>query len=411
MLVFNFSHQADAKPAKQCNAKQLAAILAPARPEKKTVKVYCSVKLPKKSYITKRVYFQGVKASDIEFNCNGAVLDGRAGQIGAGKDMIVVRSRKDKSGVLRRPENVTIRNCKVLGSVKIIGMSPSGEGKVVKASSHSRGHTKRAQNAAPKNIKLLNLSITAQGRIPLYIAPGVTKLTFAHSVIKGHTRSVAIYLDAESAYNVIKNNRFKVKTTKRELIAVDGSAHNTISRNIFTKLSNGGIYVYRNCGEGGTVRHQKPQYNTISNNGFFYRKFKGYKKRVSGFGQSISGFGKKKYVPAIWVGSRNGNRKYCSYDNGFGFGSSKSNADFAQKNIIINNQIMKLNPKKMIRTFSKDNKIKGNKTVKKIKLGKRAELKTLQPKTVKPKTVREASHDYVDFFARLKVIMPVVANT
>jgi len=51
-------------------------------------------------------------------------------------------------------------------------------------------------------------------------------------------------------------------------------------------LKQGGIYLYRNCGEGGTVRIETPSYNRILNNLFVYQR------------QELSD-------PAIYVGSRN----------------------------------------------------------------------------------------------------------
>lgn len=97
-------------------------------------------------------------------------------------------------------------------------------------------------------------------------------------------------------------------------MAIDGSAHNTVRHNRFSALSHGGLFLYRNCGEGGTVRHQTPSHNTISDN-TFYRYYHGG-------------------LPAVWLGARNGNRNYCEADAGYPFGSSISNLDGAQHNRI-----------------------------------------------------------------------------
>jgi hypothetical protein len=131
------------------------------------------------------------------------------------------------------------------------------------------------------------------------------------STINGRSDSAAIYLDAESGSNIIRNNTINITNAPREIIAIDGSASNQILTNTIQQAPNGGIYLYRNCGEGGTVRHQAPQRNLIAGNTISH---------TGGYG--------------IWLGSRNGGRFYCSADDGYPFGSSKDNGDFADDNII-----------------------------------------------------------------------------
>jgi len=222
--------------------------------------------------------------------------------------------------------DVTIKNCKLKGSIRVLGLGMNGEDENVKNSSYKAGHTERAQAAAPSNILLSNLTIEGVQRIPLYLAPGVTKVTVENSKFIGNTLSTVIYLDAESAYNTISNNIFNVEGNLslrqfriREVIAVDGSAHNQIIGNTFGKAVGGGVYLYRNCGEGGTVRHQSPQYNVIKNNNF-----------------NLTGLYWGNY--GIWLGSRDGNRGYCSADDGYGFGSSVDNGDFANFNTVKENK-------------------------------------------------------------------------
>ena len=216
------------------------------------------------------------------------------------------------------PTNVTIKRCKINGSIRIAGLGFNGEAPGVNASSKQLGHTERAQAAAPSQINLYNLSITGKGRIPLYIAPGVTKVSLVDSTINGRSDSVALYLDAESGFNVIRNNVFDIDGASREIIAVDGSANNQFLTNTIKQAPNGGIYLYRNCGEGGTVRHQAPQNNFIAGNSFDLTNL------------SWSAYG-------IWLGSRNGGRLYCNDDAGLPFGSSKDNGDFADNNTVRDN--------------------------------------------------------------------------
>ena len=210
--------------------------------------------------------------------------------------------------------NITIKHCRINGSVRTIGLGRNGEAAGVKASSFNLGHTERAQAAAPKNTFLSNVTITGYGRTPLYLGPGTTNFTLQESTIKGYSKSVALYLDAESGVNTIHNNTFYIANATREIIAVDGSANNQITMNTIKRAAKGGIYLYRNCGEGGTVRHQSPQYNVITNNTI----------------DNTGGYG-------IWLGSRNGNRLYCKDDAGLPFGSSKDDGDFADNNTVKDN--------------------------------------------------------------------------
>ena len=210
-------------------------------------------------------------------------------------------------------DDVTIKRCKINGSIRTIGLGHNGEAPGVKASSITLGHTARAQAAAPKNTVLYAVTITGHGRIPLYLGPGTTRLTMSDSTIKGRSDSVALYLDAESGSNIFRDNTFALTSSSREVIALDGSADNQILGNTIS-ASNGGIYLYRNCGEGGTVRHQAPQNNFIAGNTI----------------DNTGGYG-------IWLGSRNGGRFYCNDDAGFPFGSSKDDGDFANDNIVRDN--------------------------------------------------------------------------
>ena len=211
-------------------------------------------------------------------------------------------------------DNITIKRCKINGSIRTIGLGHNGEAPGVKASSAKAGHTARAQAAAPKGTVLYAVTITGYGRIPLYLGPGTTRLTMYDSTIKGRSDSVALYLDAESGINIIRNNTFDINGASREIIALDGSANNQLLTNAIKQASNGGIYLYRNCGEGGTVRHQTPQNNFIAGNTI----------------NNTGGYG-------IWLGSRNGGRLYCRDDAGFPFGSSKDNGDFADNNTVRDN--------------------------------------------------------------------------
>jgi hypothetical protein len=247
---------------------------------------------------------------------SGSVIDCKGGEFNSGRvtEILVI------SGPMNQLKDVTIRNCQLKGSIRVFGMGRNGEAATLKKSSVKPGHTLRAQSAAPTNILISNMDIEAAGRTPVYIAPGATRVTLENSLLTGYSTSVAVYLDAESARNTIRNNTFLVTPVSpyREVIAIDGSAENVVANNRLPDVRHGGIYLYRNCGEGGVIRHQPPIKNRIEKNSFGLRQL------------SLGEYG-------IWLGSRNGNRSYCEDDKGFSFGSSDDNRDHANNNSVLGN--------------------------------------------------------------------------
>ena len=304
--------------AESCSPVQMTEILSPATSDQRAIAVSCNPILKSDDVVTKVVR---IEASNVTLDCKGATLDGGPGMINAGQDILVIRSIQTAKG-WERPEKVEVKNCNIVGSMRIYGMAVNGEGTLLRDSSRKAGHIERAQAAAPRRIMLRNLLITGTGRIPLYISPGVTEVTLRDSEMRGLSRSTAIYLDTESMNNVILSNRIAVDA-RRELIAVDASSHNLIRDNDFYELANGGLFLYRNCGEGGTIRHTTPSYNSILDNRFHYVRTEAAK-------------------PAIHIGSRDGNRLYCKLDDGFDFGSSKDDRDFARYNRVAGNQFIEL---------------------------------------------------------------------
>lgn len=248
---------------------------------------------------------------------NGSVIDLQGSCYNDGKPTeIVISSLRTPEG-WEVPENLTIRNGRLRGGIRILGLGANGEAPLVRESSHRPGHTGRAQAAAPRGIVLESLQIEADHGIPLYLGPGVTGVKVRNCEFTGSSASVALYLDAESARNTIENCTFDVRAG-REVLAVDGSADNTIVGNRFARAAYGGIYLYRNCGEGGTVRHQTPRENRIERNFF-----------------NLSGLRPASY--GVWLGSRQGRRSYCEEDAGYDFGSSIDNRDFADDNTVADN--------------------------------------------------------------------------
>jgi hypothetical protein len=250
---------------------------------------------------------------------SGTVIDLQGGWFNDGKPTeLIVCSRQTPDG-WDVPQNIVIRNGRLRGSIRIQGLGRNGEAPRVRESSVREGHTDRAQAAAPRGIMLENLQIEADHRVPLYLGPGVTTVTVRKCTFTGWSVSTAVYFDAESAQNVVEDCTFDV-WTGREVVAVDGSARNLIAGNRFERTDFGGIYLYRNCGEGGTVRHQTPRENRIENNNLNLSSL-----RPGSYG--------------IWLGSRQGRRNYCEADAGCRFGSSADNRDFADDNIVSENTV------------------------------------------------------------------------
>ncbi|AWB25352.1 right-handed parallel beta-helix repeat-containing protein [Methylobacterium currus] len=306
--------------AAPCDAGTRARLLAPPTAEDDDVRLTCSLRLSPGDRVLKRLVIEGAAASGLTLDCAGATL-GRAGEPAhLGAYTIAIRSRPPArpGGTWDRPADIRIRDCTIYGHVRIWGMGENGQGPLLRDSSHSLGHTGRAQDAAPTDVTIAGTTIVAAGPIPLYLGPGVTQVALRGSRLAGRSVSTALYLDAESAENRIEDNDFETETG-RETIAVDGSARNRITGNRFTLRGQGGVRLYRNCGEGGTVRHQTPSDNVITGNTF----------RTSGFFQA---------APVV-VNSRNGWRLTCGEDAGYPFGSSIDNADNGTGNVVAPNTV------------------------------------------------------------------------
>jgi len=327
-----------ASRAAECSAEVVEKVLEPVSRERPSIQIDCDLHLDPSDVITKRLIFEGADASHVTVDCNGALIQGGRLPVHNGKDIIEVRSRKsigaDEVPSWSAPHDITFRRCNIVGSVRIWGMAPNGEGRDLRDSSRRPEHVERARRFAPSNIHFDQVQIVGVRRTPLYVGPGVTKVIVERSELAGTARSVGIYLDTESAYNVVRNNDLHVTSRwpylggiyvrKREEIAVDNSSENEISGNRFRTLEGGGIYLYRNCGEGGTVRHGTPHGNRILDNLF-----------------EDADVGRRR--PAVFVGSRGNHgfefRTYCGADDGFPWGSSADNRSFARDNIVMGNRL------------------------------------------------------------------------
>lgn len=265
--------------------------------------------------VRRPVLLEGAEASGAGLDCGGGRIVA-PGEATTTRPTVAIWSRRDGAG-WSRPVGVVVSDCVVVGNIRIWGMGAGGSMRDLLASSRTADHTTAAQSAAPLATTLDRIRFEGVGTIPLYVGPGVTRTTVIRSRFRGRSTSVALYLDAESAGAVIRDNDFDIRTG-REQIAVDGSGANRIENNRFVLNGRGGIFLYRNCGEDGVIRHQTPSYNQITDN-LFYR----------------AGWLRPRLVV---VGSREGRRLYCGDDAGWPFGSSLDDGDGATGNRVSGNR-------------------------------------------------------------------------
>lgn len=298
-----------------CPADTLAALTSTT--DQTPFRLTCFATLAPGVTVVRPVVVEGAEGSGAGLDCRGGSV-GRPGAPSTTRTPTVsIRARREGEN-WSRPHGVRLIDCTVHGNVRIWGLGAEGRIDELRASSRAPGHTARAQAAAPTDILLDRTTIVGTGSIPLYVGPGVTGVIVKNARFGGRSVSTAIYLDAESAGTVIEGVEFDVATA-REQIAVDGSAGNRIVANRFRRSGRGGIFLYRNCGEDGVVRHQAPTDNLIADN-----RFEG------------AAWLRPRHVV---VGSREGRRRYCGDDAGWPFGSSLDDGDNAARNVVRDNRV------------------------------------------------------------------------
>ena len=299
--------------ARPCTTVELDELTAEASTPYRLI---CRAVLTPGQTITRPLLIEGAEASGAGLDCNGGAV-GRPGvAVTTRQPTIAIWSRRITARHWSRPTDIRIENCTINGAVRVWGMGADGGYDDLRASSRTADHIATTQGAAPSHIAMDRVTIAGTGSIPLYVGPGVTRLSLTGSTLSGRSDATALYLDAESADNRIENNTIAV-ATGREMIAVDGSARNRITGNRFTLGGRPGVFLYRNCGERGVVRHQTPSDNQITDNLF---------SRASWLRPRL-----------VVVGAREGRRAYCSADRGYPFGSSADDGDRATGNVVARN--------------------------------------------------------------------------
>ena len=314
LILFLTAQTAPLPAARACSATENTELL---RETDAPYVLTCRAVLAPGTRVTRRIVIEGAEASGAELDCRGGAL-GVPGRETTTRTPTVFIASRFQDGSWRRPTDVAVRDCTVHGAIRIWGIGAGGSMRDLLTSSRTASHTEAAQAAAPTRIGLTDVTFAATGSIPLYIGPGVTRVTVERPRFTGRSVSTAIYLDAESADNAVTGGVFDVRTG-REQIAVDGSARNRITGNRFALRGRGGVFLYRNCGEDGVIRHQTPSDNAITDNVF-----------------TGAGWFRPR---AIVVGAREGNRRYCRDDAGWPYGSSADDGDRAANNTVARNTI------------------------------------------------------------------------
>ncbi|WP_447908679.1 right-handed parallel beta-helix repeat-containing protein [Brevundimonas bullata] len=299
--------------ARPCTAVELIALSADAETP---YRLACRAVLTPGQAVTRPLLIEGAEASGAGLDCKGGSVGRPDAAVTTRQPTIAIWSRRLSADHWSRPTDIRVENCTIHGAVRVWGMGADGSYDDLRASSRTADHVATTQGSAPNHIELERVTILGTGSIPLYVGPGVTRLSLTHSTLTGRSDATALYLDAESAANRIENNAIAV-VTKREAVAVDGSARNRITGNRFTLGGRSGVFLYRNCGERGVIRHQTPSYNQITDNVF-------------------SGAARLR-PQLVVVGSREGRRAYCSADRGYPFGSSADDGDGATNNVVARN--------------------------------------------------------------------------
>ena len=319
-LMLAIGLQSWAPPAaRPCSAAELTELTSAASAP---YRLTCRATLSAGQGVSRRILIEGAEATGSGIDCRGGTLGVPGRPTTTQAPTVAIWSRR-MEGTLKgwsRPTDVAIRNCQIHGNVRIWGMGAGGSMIDLLDSSRTPDHPAAAQAAAPSNITLEGVAIIGTGSIPLFVGPGVTATRVLRGRFGGRSDSTAIYLDAESRDARIEGVVFDVATA-REQIAIDGSASNVITGNRFALGGQGGIFLYRNCGEDGVIRHQTPSNNRITDNVFA---------------------GASRFRPrTVVVGALEGNRRYCGDDAGYPFGSSADDGDRATRNIVARNRLVR----------------------------------------------------------------------
>lgn len=200
-----------------------------------------------------------ISSSGTRLDCHGATLDGE----GRRRVGVLVDSRG------RDLHDVEVRNCIIRGyasnAVRVTWGAPD-------ASKTTDAQARRERT--PRNVRLAGLQVHDAGRVGVYFDDHVRDSILEDSRIEG-SGGAAVYLEFGTRGIAVRNNVLvrNGHALRREALAVDASAGNRIEGNAFVDNRQGGIFLYKNCGEragsGRSVRRtQHSDDNRIAGNLF-----------------------------------------------------------------------------------------------------------------------------------------------
>jgi parallel beta-helix repeat protein len=262
-----------------------------------TVTITQSTILPK-ACVLRKVQFV-IKASNITFDCNNAVLHGLANQDAPNPYGIPYDSSdmpRDRAFMVTAtegkpaPANITIKNCVVKNYVEgarvNITLLPATIA-TLRTTAAPQPIEDALRLNAPQNVTFQNMHIDYAHGSALYVNRYAVGTQLLDSVIT-HAGHSGIYLESGTTGAQILRNDLRTngyydlssvlnarvpKVVLREAIAVDSSSKNTIRGNTFSDNAGGGVFLYKNCwenhGSGGQLpRNMHSSDNVIDANTF-----------------------------------------------------------------------------------------------------------------------------------------------
>jgi hypothetical protein len=201
-----------------------------------------------------------VTASDVTFDCQGARIDDPTG---TRSRAITVSSPIESPGV----HDVTIRNCVISGFLNNVRVTrpgfrllPLGDEYATATSDivveHSHLYASRGSgtfvDAYVTDVTLRDLEIAGSGGVGIYLEAGSKD-----NLVEGnhiHRNGYKDVYGEGAAFDLGGGQIIRYHSTGREGIAIDGSRNNVVRDNTLGLNANGGILLYKNCGEFATTQ-------------------------------------------------------------------------------------------------------------------------------------------------------------
>lgn len=310
-----------------------------------TVTITENTTLPPGCYY-QRVSFV-IQQSNIQFDCNGAVLNG-TGTVHKNADFIPYSESNAPAGVAfsitslqnKMINDIEVRNCKIknyVDGVRIKTLLTPETVKQLKTMRDGLALEETLRSYAPQAIQLNNLSISDAHKHGVYVDRYVHHVEITNGVISNSGNS-AIYLESGTQQVAIRQMRLehngyssydrdkrvslpRLGVARREAIAVDSSAQNLIDSNVLRDNAAGGIFLYKNCYEKYQDAAQMPRLQHSDANRIVHNQF-------------------QNEAVGVWLASR----------------QSRDLADFSCGDAVVYSQ----SGQQFFRDFAQDNLVSGN---------------------------------------------------